>query len=200
MGQINIEEERWRKHNDLAKEQQLQPAAPLAQLLKFLPEGETLSAADLGCGSGTDTLAMLARGWEVLAIDQNEQAIDNLKQQNRPGLEVKVQQFERLWLPELDIVNASMALPFCDPAYFGQCWETIERALATNKGYFSGHFFGTLDSWADRTGMTFITWTELMRLFKDFKLIWIDEIEKDGKTLNGGTKHWHLFSVVAQKL
>jgi len=200
MGQINMEEERWRKHNDLAKEQQWQPSAPLAQLFGFLPHGNSLAAADLGCGSGTDTLAMLARGWEVLAIDQDEQAIDNLKRQNKQGLEVKVLEFEKLALPELDVVNASMALPFCDPAYFRQCWQTIEQALDTRKGYFSGHFFGTLDSWADRTGMTFLTWTELMRLFSGYKLIWIDEIEKDGKTLNGGTKHWHLFSVVAQKL
>ena len=201
MEQPNQEQQaRWSEHNNFAKEKKLQPAAPLACLLAIIPEGGELVAADLGCGSGADTFALLARGWHVLAIDQDEKAIASLEQQNEKRLATAVQQFEKLNLPPLDFVNASMALPFCDPAYFGQCWQTIEHALASKKGYFSGHFFGHLDSWANRTGMTFLTRTELMGLFKDFNIIWLDEIEKDGKTLTGVTKHWHLFSVVAQKL
>ena len=39
-------------------------------------------AADLGCGSGRDTIEILRRGWPVHAVDASRDAIDGLLAQN----------------------------------------------------------------------------------------------------------------------
>jgi len=36
-------------------------------------------AADLGCGTGRDTVELLRRGWQVVAIDSEEEAIRRLR-------------------------------------------------------------------------------------------------------------------------
>lgn len=195
-----MEQRQWKEHNDIAGAQNLQPSAPLARLFESLPDTRRFYAADLGCGAGTDTLAMLQRGWNVLAIDKDAESAGRLKGWKSDKLKVNVQSFEKLNLPPLDLVNASMALPFCEPAYFHHCWETICSSLSPQKGYFCGHFFGPNDSWATRSGMTFLHRDTLMTLFKDFTIRWFDETEQDGKTLAGSSKHWHLFSIVARKL
>ena len=41
---------------------------PLAACEELGP-GQDRQAIDLGCGEGTDTLELLARGWSVLAVD-----------------------------------------------------------------------------------------------------------------------------------
>ena len=51
--------------------------------LRFLPsrpeDGQTLVGVDLGCGDGTETLALLARGWTVMAVDGAPEAIARLR-------------------------------------------------------------------------------------------------------------------------
>ena len=42
----------------------------------FDPAGA--QAVDLGCGDGTETLALLAKGWRVFAVDQEPAAISRL--------------------------------------------------------------------------------------------------------------------------
>ena len=54
--------------------------APREQLVDVLDRFATPgSAVDLGCGAGIDTVAMLDRGWTVLAIDAQPDAIDRLR-------------------------------------------------------------------------------------------------------------------------
>ncbi|UBM58609.1 hypothetical protein LAG90_17560 [Marinilongibacter aquaticus] len=194
----NMGKSDWRVHNDFARGQGLQPSAPLARAFDFLSKGLNLKAADLGCGAGIDALAMHAKGWEVLAMDRDAQAVSRLQSIGLEGLEARVGQFERLLLPPLDLINASMALPFCAPDYFSGCWHAVVDSLANQKGYFCGHFFGVNDSWSTREYMNFVDRDILHSMFRDFDILWIDETEKDGKTLDGTNKHWHLFSVFAR--
>jgi methylase of polypeptide subunit release factors len=74
-------------------------------------------AVDLGCGSGIDTMALLHRGWRVLAIDRGTQALAWLERNVRPEwlpyLEMQQEAFEAVALPACDLVNASFSLPFC---------------------------------------------------------------------------------------
>ena len=42
----------------------------LLQTLKYF-DGFTGYAIDIGCGAGNDTMELLRKGWEVLAIDNN---------------------------------------------------------------------------------------------------------------------------------
>lgn len=47
--------------------------------------------------------------------------------------------------------------------------------------------------------MVFLSKDEIIRLFEKFEIISLEEIEEDGKTALGNTKHWHVFNVIAKK-
>lgn len=131
----------------------------LAALARFeaLPAQFSPFAVDLGCGDGRDTQELLKRGWRVLGIDGEAEAIARL--QNRPDidynrLETLVMRFEDLMLPEsVDLINASFCLPFCPPEHFPGLWNKIVSALRVG-GRFCGQLFGECDSWAIYPNMT----------------------------------------------
>ena len=47
--------------------------------------------------------------------------------------------------------------------------------------------------------MVFLDEKQVLDLFKEFEIINFKEIEKDGKTVLGQQKHWHIFDVIARK-
>jgi tellurite methyltransferase len=108
-------------------------------------------AVDLGCGDGRDTVELLNRGWQVLAIDGNEEAIAKLydrKDIDSTWLETQVMQFEAITLPNsIDLINSSFALPFCLPENFPSLWNKIMTSLRIG-GRFCGQLFGDRDTWA----------------------------------------------------
>ncbi|MDB9512299.1 class I SAM-dependent methyltransferase [Kamptonema animale CS-326] len=160
-------------------------------------------AIDLGCGDGRDTIELLKRGWRVLAIDGQVDAITRLR--NRLDvdfklLETRVERFELVTLPDsVDLVNASFSLPFCPPANFSELWEKIATCLREG-GRFSGHFFGERDSWADRSYMTHVTRKQLTALLQNcWKIEVFEEEEHLGTTPLGEERYWHIFHIVARK-
>src|SRR5262245_52857903 len=157
-------------------------------------------AVDLGCGTGRDTLELLRRGWEVLAIDFQEEAIDRLrgKVADETRLRTQIARFEDAALPACDLVSASWSLPFCRPERFEQVWQRIVDALRA-EGRFCGHLFGERDGWANESDMTFQSRPQAEALFGAFDLERFDEIEEDSQTVVGDPKHWHVFHVVARK-
>ncbi|MEZ4861081.1 MAG: class I SAM-dependent methyltransferase [Caldilineaceae bacterium] len=158
-------------------------------------------AIDLGCGEGTDTVAMLERGWQVLAIDQQAEAIVRLQGQTplncQPRLHTQVAAFEDLTLPSADLIYAGYSLPFCRPTHFTALWEQIVGALRSG-GRFAGQIFGNRDDWAGNPHMTFHTATAARQLFSDFTFEHFSEIDEDGRAVSG-PKHWHYFDVIACK-
>ncbi len=72
------------------------PARFLTQQLHQLPKGKAL---DLASGSGRNSLYLAAQGFQVEAIDRNEQALAELmaiaKQRNLPNLHVQMTDLER---------------------------------------------------------------------------------------------------------
>jgi SAM-dependent methyltransferase len=157
-------------------------------------------AIDLGCGTGRDTVELLRRGWRVVAIDSEEEAISHLRAKTGDDgrLETQVARYEDATLPPCDLVNASWSLPFCRPEMFDVVWERIANAVRPG-GRFCGQLFGERDEWAAEDDMTFHTREEAERLFVVFELERFDELEEDGKTALGTPKHWHVFHIVAQK-
>jgi tellurite methyltransferase len=159
---------------------------------------------DLGCGSGRDTAELLRRGWRVLAIDAEVEAIGRLRARADLGtgadtqLVTRVAPFEVATWPQADLVNASFSLPFCPPDRFRGVWERIVASLGPG-GRFSGQLFGDRDGWAQEADMSFQTRHEAQALLRQFELERFDEIEEDGKTAIGKPKHWHVFHVVARK-
>jgi len=195
----------WREYYDA-----IAGRAPRPLLLRALaladPEGAGGAgklAVDLGCGEGTDALELLGRGYTVLALDQEQEAIARLEARVPPAARARIAaaavHFETMDLPSADLVLASLSLPFARPAAFPFVWRKIVEALVPG-GWFVGHFFGVNDTWATRPEMTFHTAASVRALFAPFTLEVCEEEERDGETALREPKHWHLFHVIAQKL
>ena len=195
----------WSAYYD-AKEKQAPRKTLMLALDAFDREGldaKKKRAADLACGNGVDTVEILRRQWQVLAADMNPEALkrllDRTDLRNRDLLETRLQSLEEIVLsPELYLVNASYALPFCRPEFFPRLWDQIQNSL-TIGGRFSGQFFGPKDTWTRNPELSFFSEAELREKFKSFSLEHWHEEEYDGSTALGKAKHWHVFNIVAQK-
>jgi len=108
-------------------------------------------AIDLGCGAGTETVALLSQGWHVLAIDRQPEAIAQVMARVAPEhqarLATQVVSFEHVECPASDFIWAGLSLPFCPPAHFPRLWEKIVASLRAG-GRFAGDFFGVRHAWA----------------------------------------------------
>ncbi|HKT18600.1 MAG TPA: class I SAM-dependent methyltransferase [Stellaceae bacterium] len=169
---------------------------------QFVPQPAAARAADLGCGDGRDTIELLRRGWEVIAIDAEPRALERLAQ--RPDLPQGARlmpcrgRFEEVGWPEVDLVNASFALPLCRAAEFPALWRKIARSLKPG-GRFAGQLYGTRDSWAADRAMMFFDEADARRLFDAYALEMFDIEESDSVTPRGSAKHWHIFHIVARR-
>ncbi len=198
-------EERWARFYKASEGTPAWPAlvATLDRFEAETPGTEGRFAIDLGCGAGRDTLEMLRRGWRVLAIDKQPEAIQQVvsvvPDEMRNRLEGQVAAFEDITsLPQADLVNAAFALPFCHPDHFDTLWAAIVAALPPG-GRFVGQLFGDRDEYVGRPNMTFHTAEGVQELLKPFDVEHLKEREEDGQTRLGEPKHWHVFSIVARK-
>lgn len=159
-------------------------------------------AVDLGAGGGHDTIEMLRRGWSVLAIDAEPDAITTIRA--RPDLPADadlsgvVCRFEDATWPPCDLVNSSFALPLCAPSTFTRVWQQIVSSLRPG-GRFAGQLYGERDSWAGRDGMTFHTGKDVEALLAGFDIEYMVEEEDDSVTPRGAAKHWHVFHLVVRR-
>lgn len=186
----------------------VQGRPPRATLLHALDRFETENAMthvaiDLGCGDGRDTVELLRRGWQVLAIDSNQDAIARLR--SRPDIELdrlqtQLTPFETLeTLPvSVDLINASFSLQFCRPDFFPTLWSMMIASLRRG-GRFCGQFMGERDSWAANPEFNVHTRAAVEKFLQPFELEYWEEEDHPGITPLGEEKHWHLFHIVAQK-
>ena len=167
---------------------------------RFGPGAAGSLAVDLGCGDGRDVIEMLRRGWRVVAVDAEPEALRRLMERELPGeITPIVARFEEVPLPiSVRLVNSSFALPLCAPEQFHALWTRIREALPVG-GRFSGQWYGTGDSWMGRPGMTFLERDAALGLLEGFELEMFEEEEADGTTPRGKPKHWHIFHIVARK-
>lgn len=186
--------------------QQLRDRPPRKTVLAALdafgaPEADAL-AVDLGCGDGRDVIELLRRGWNVVAVDSEPEALRQLAARNLPGSEkiTPIQaRLEEVPLPlGVQLVNSSFAMPLCEPEKFRALIERIREALPSG-GRFAGQWYGPRDSWVGRPGITFVTRDEAMALLDGFELEMLEEEEVDRVTPRGNPKHWHIFHIVARK-
>jgi hypothetical protein len=82
-------------------------------------------------------------------------------------------------------------------------WKWIETTLAGDTirpaGLFAGQFFAQRDEWATVNPRRHVTRDQLLALLKGWHIIHLEEVEKEGSDAMGGTKHHHLFHVVARR-
>lgn len=160
-------------------------------------------AVDLGCGEGRDTLELLAHGWQVLAIDGHPRSFELLKPRVSPehmaSLQTSIAPFrEARWPRGLDLLNASFALPFCEPDDWNPLWERIVTSIRPG-GRFSGQLFGDRDGWAALPDRTHHRRAQLDSLFSEFTLEELREEERADTNHDGKPKPWHVFHIVARK-
>jgi len=173
----------------------------LLDVLELWPSGAGRQAIDLGCGPGSETLAMLAAGWQVLAVDAQPEAIEIVQERvpadHATRLRTMVASFDVIALPAADLVYAGFSLPFCPPERFPMLWAAIREAVRPG-GRFAGQLFGDRDSWRDSPGMTFLGHTEARALFDGWNVESFEEVDEDGTAVSG-PKHWHRWDVIAQR-
>jgi tellurite methyltransferase len=97
-----------------------------------------------------------------------------------------------------DLVNASFALPFCEPRHFPELWTRIVAAIRPG-GRFAGLFFGDRDSWASLPDRTHHSQDEVVKLLQGFEIEMMRTEERDDQPDVRNPKHWQLFHVVARK-
>jgi SAM-dependent methyltransferase len=160
-------------------------------------------AIDLGCGDGTETLALIEQGWRVLAIDREPEALrlveSKVPAEKRALLQIQVASFEETHFVGADLVYAGLSLPFCAPQHFDALWRDLTEAIYVG-GRFAGHFFGDRDTWAAAPDKTCLTRQAVESLFDRYEIAHFDEFEDDRPTALGDPKHWHVFEVIARKL
>ncbi|HEY5730750.1 MAG TPA: class I SAM-dependent methyltransferase [Anaerolineales bacterium] len=179
-----------------------EPRQLLLDVLEKFPKDKTFHAIDLGCGDGTETAALLSRGWSVLAIDAEEAGIKRLvnkvPEESRSRLQTQIAVFEEIILPPTDLVHASYSLPFCHPSHFPAMWEKIKNAVKLG-GRIAVNFFGVNDSWANETDKTFHTEEQVRAMVADLEIEYFHEMDEDGEATIG-PKHWHVFTVIGRKV
>ena len=173
----------------------------LRALAAFDAENRVGFAVDLGAGEGRDAIALLQRGWSVLAIDSDATALVRLRarRDRPPGARLVTlhRSFVDAAWPRADLVNASFALPLCPHERFSELWARLRASLLPG-GRFAGQLYGERDSWAGRPGLTVHGSDAARALFAGWTVEMFEEEETDTVTPRGEAKHWHIFHVVAR--
>jgi len=179
------------------------PDAPKPVGRLSIPAVTGRRAVDMGCGSGRDTFELLRRGWTVTAQDHTPGAFTLMwpmvPQECKSRLTTSTAAYADFVVPEAELINASYALPFCEPDRFDDMWERIERALVVG-GRFAGQFFGEQDDWASLPDRTHHTREELNHLLQNFVLEQLNEVQNHEAGATGTLKNWHIFHVAARKI
>jgi len=137
----------------------------------------------------------------VLAVDAESAGLALLRARIPPAaagaVRVLCASFAEADLPCAHLIHAGFSLPFCAPQQFPALWARIRRALAPG-GVFAGQLFGTHDTWADDSDMTFYARHQVEVLLDGLNILRLEETERDGHAFSG-PKHWHTFDILARK-
>ena len=160
------------------------------------------TAIDLGCGSGKDTIFLLKNGYKVYAIDKKEiikkYIDDKIDKEEKMRLEYIIKDFGEIEFPKVDLINANLSISFCNPNKIDNLLKNIKSSINID-GFFVGNFLGILDDWNTNKNMTFFTEQQIKETFKNFKIIYFNEITENKKAVNGNLKHWHIYELIAYK-
>ncbi len=192
------ESDRWKRHAE--KLEGIPPRPLLVEALAFVdPKDEAL---DLGPGALSDTKYLLSQNFlHVTAVDISDNAHTIASELPSDRFEYIISSFENFDFPEhkYDLINAQYSLPFNSSETFDVVFERVKKSLKP-QGIFTGTLFGTKDSWYEmRKDMSFHTLKQVQELFLDMKLIKFREEERNGRTVSGEEKHWHIYNIIACK-
>jgi SAM-dependent methyltransferase len=159
-------------------------------------------AVDLGCGAGRDSRELLRRGWRVIAVDREQDAIDALlaatRRRDRPRLETRVADLASFTVPRCDLVVANVSLQLLARPRFARAWRSIRAALPPG-GRVAAMVYGDRDESASEPGVTCASPRSLRARLRGFDIErWVDR-EEDGHMALGDPHHIHLVELVARR-
>ncbi len=189
-------EKDWSEYYKATQEKPPRPL--LVQALEYVAHKE--KAIDIGGGALNDSRYLLEQGFEVTVIDKSPLLEEQAKGLSNEKLHATVTSFEDFDFPEneYDLVCAMFALPFTDPQHLNTVFKKVKDSLKKG-GVFCGQLFGINDEWSNNPKMSFHTKEQVENLFNELEVVSMKEVEEEGPTATGPSKHWHVFHVIAKK-
>jgi tellurite methyltransferase len=167
------------------------------------PAGGPGVAVDLGCGDGTDTLALLAAGWTVTAIDASPDSpaflLPRVPPADRDRVTTRIADFREAVLPDCDLVHAGFSLFFCPAADFPALWDRVRGAVRPG-GRIACHLLGPRDTWVTEVGADAANWhtrEQVDALLAGLDVERFEETAERGWSY-AGEKFWHLWRILAR--
>lgn len=171
-------------------------------LQKFIKNNPQIKTAiDLGCGSGNETRFLAKNNISVTAVDASDVSkflYEGLTADEKKRISFIQERFSKVELPKADLIISFAALPFVRKELLPKIIKKIYYSL-NEDGYLICNFFGKKDSWYGFEKHTFLEKDEIEDLLKEFKILKINEIERDGETGTYEKKHWHIYWIIAKK-
>jgi len=184
----------WSEYYRLSLDKPLNPI--FGRLEEVLPPSG--KALDLGCGVGHGSGFLLEHGFTVRSIDADPEAV-TITSSRFPPATVEQSTFQALNLPTntYDCVIAIFSIFFLNAEEHGTFWPRLVDSMKSGC-IFAGQFLGPDDDWRERGYATHDA-AHLRRLLQGFDIHHWEEANRDGETIQGTPKHWHVFHVVAKK-
>jgi len=159
-----------------------------------------LYAVDLGCGEGRDTRELLKRGWRVLAVDSEPEAIARLRKhpdtaQHLASLSTLGASMSEADLTGASLIYAFLTLPYVPGNEFPALWTAIGNAIKDGS-YFAGNLFGDRHQYAAFPYVTVYSEEAVRELFKPFDVLRFDVLESKGQDASGATVNNHEFRFI----
>ena len=193
---VDTSDDKWERYYEAGRGRAVRPLLTTA-LARI--DREPGVAVDLGCGDGTETLALLTAGWTVHAVDSSPDGIARTEYRGRAHADrltthrTRLEDFEP---PTADLIYSGWTLPFCHPESFDALWARLRGAMAP-QGLLAVNLFGVRDDWASEQGMTFRTLEQAQDMAAGLVDVSVTETEEDGQSFSG-PKHWHEISIMAR--
>jgi len=172
----------------------------LIEAIKKIKSSKRL-ALDLGCGAGIDAKYLAENGFQVEAIDSNQDSANQTKEFCKDLSVVVIQGdiVDYVIKPNnYQLIISWNTLPFLNKADAKRVLYNIQKGL-TKKGIFVFGLFGVEDDWAkNHPKMSFWIIEELQKLLSDMKFIKILEIKDKKPCAAGKAKFWHQIQGIAQ--
>jgi SAM-dependent methyltransferase len=170
--------------------------------------GEPKIAIDCGCGAGADIGYLARNGFTIYGFDVEQDSVSRCQSRysGNSDIVLTISSFNDFDYPQASLVVADASLFFCPSSEFKSVWSKIYQCLLPD-GVFCGSFLGNEDTMAEPGDNPSVFWpevtvfkeSEVLELFKDFKVLRFQVHKSTGKTSQGVAHNWHIFQVVAQK-